>query len=74
MDQENPLRPKAKINFLKKEIQIPDGISDEFTNEVQNTLSFYENRLLKLGQELNDCDETSRQHERCLRSYNQFKV
>lgn len=68
------LQSEAKINFLENEIHLPHGISNELTNQIQNTLSFYENRLLKLGQELINCDESSRQHETCLKIYNQFKV
>lgn len=67
-------RTAGIINFLKKEIQIPDGVSDAFVSEIQKTLNYFENPLLKLGNELIGCDGSSSQYDGCLNSYNQFEV
>lgn len=64
----------GKINFLKQEITIPDGVSDVFVSEIQRLLNFYENPFLKLGHELLRCDGSTSQYQTCLKSYNQFEV
>lgn len=67
-------RTTTKINFLKKEIEIPDGVSEAIAFEIQKILNDYENRLLKFGRDLISCDGSSSQQEKYLKSYNQFKV
>lgn len=67
-------RATANINFLKKDIQIPDGVSDAFVCEIRSTLNYYENPLLRIGHELINCNGSSNQYEQCLNSYNQFEV
>lgn len=67
-------RTATKINFLKKDIQIPDGVSDAFVSEFQNTLTYYENPLLRLEHELIDCNGSSSQYEKCLNNSTQFEV
>lgn len=74
LDRIDSHRATAKINFLKNEIQIPDGVGDAFAYEIQKILNDYENRLLKFGEDMISCDGSSSQYERYLRSYNQFKV
>lgn len=67
-------RSADRINFLKQEIQIPDGVSEVFVSEIKQILNYYENPLVKLGHELIGCDGSNSQYERCLKTYNQFEV
>lgn len=67
-------RPTTKIDFLKKEILIPDGVNDAVVSEIQKLLGYYENPLLKLRQELTNCDEHSDQNGSCSELYKKFKV
>lgn len=74
LDQIDLCQNARKINFLQKEIQIPDGVSDAVVSEIREILSGYENRMLKLIQDLISCDGSSSQYEKYLKSYNQMKV
>lgn len=62
------------INFLTKEIQIPDGVSDAIVSEIQKILNSYENPMLTYGQQLVDCVELKSPFEVCSSISNQFEV
>lgn len=74
LDQTDLCPIARKINFLDREIKVPDGVSDAIAFEIQKILNGYENQMLQLTQELISCDGSSSQYEKYLRGYNQLKV
>lgn len=74
LDQIDLCQTARRVNFFKRNIKIPDGVSNTVAFEIQNILIGYENRMLKLTQDLISCDGSSSLYEKYLRSYRQFQV
>lgn len=70
----DPDQITRKINFLTKEIQIPDVVSDAVVSEIQKILNNYEKQFMKYGQQLVNCVESNSQFERCSNVSNDFMV